>query len=74
MRDSKMTVSPTHIWKSAAESTRAPNKSRERHLHIGATLRNLYLTENPPKTEGAISDLLADLEAAEKQTKGDTKR
>ncbi len=74
MRDSKMTVSPTHIWKSAAESTRMPNKSRERHLHIGSTLRNLYFNENPPKTEGALSDLLADLEAAEEQMKDDIKR
>lgn len=51
-----------------------PNKSRERYLHIGSTLRNLYFTQNPPKTEGALSDLLADLEAAEEQTKGDTER
>lgn len=74
MRDSKMTVSPMHIWKSATDSTRMPNKSRERYLHIGSTLRNLYFTQNPPKTEGALSDLLADLEAAEEQTKGDTER
>lgn len=60
-----MTVSTTNIWKSAAASVRLPNKSRDRHQHIGTTLRDLYITENLPNTDSALSDLLADLEAAE---------
>jgi hypothetical protein len=72
MRDSKMTVSTTNIWKSAAASVRMPSKNRDRNLHIGTTLRDLYFTENPQKTDGALSDLLADLEAAEKHSNGGT--
>jgi len=69
MRDSKMTVSTNNIWKSAAASVRLPNKSRDRHQHIGATLRDLYNTENLPGTEGTLSDLLSDLETAEKSSR-----
>lgn len=72
MRDSKMTVSTTNIWKSAAASVRLPNKSRDRHQHIGTTLRDLYIAENLPNTDGTLSDLLADLEAAEKHSTGKT--
>ncbi|WP_455272634.1 hypothetical protein [Rhizobium herbae] len=68
-----MTVSTTNIWKSAAASVRMPNKSRDRNLHIGRTLRDLYFTGAPPKTDGALSDLLADLEAAEEYSKSGTK-
>lgn len=71
MRDSKMTVSTTNIWKSAAASVRLQNKSRDKYLHIGTTLRDLYITDNPPNIDGALSDLLADLDAAEKLSDDD---
>jgi hypothetical protein len=69
-----MTVSTMNIWKSATASVRMPNKSRDRNLHIGTTLRDLYFTDPPPKTDGALSDLLADLEAAENASRGGIKR
>lgn len=72
MRDSKMTVSTTNIWKSAAASVRVPKKSRDRHLHIGSTLRDLYFTEAPLNADGTLSDLLANLDAAEQRSTRDT--
>ncbi len=70
MRDSKMTVSTTNIWKSAATAVRQPNQMREKNLHIGRTLRDLYLAEDMPKTEGTFSHLLSELDAAEKSSRG----
>ncbi|WP_426229005.1 hypothetical protein [Pararhizobium sp. DWP3-4] len=64
-----MTVSTTNIWKSAAASARLPSKSRDRHQHIGTTLRDLYFAEAPPKTDRLLSDLLTDLDAAEKASR-----
>ncbi len=69
MRDSKMTVSTTNIWKSAAAAVRQPNQMREKNLHIGRTLRDLYLAEDMPKTEGTFSHLLSELDAAEKSSR-----
>jgi hypothetical protein len=74
MRDSKMTVSTTNIWKSAAASVRMPNKGRDRYQHIGTTLRDLYLTEKPQQTDGLLSDLLANLDAAEKSSRDGSDR
>ncbi len=69
MRDSKMTVSTTNIVKSASAAVQIPNKGRDRNLHIGSTLRDLYFAENLPATDGTLSDLLDDLEAAESRAR-----
>jgi hypothetical protein len=66
MRDKKMTVSTSNIWKSAAAAVRQPGRAREKNLHIGRTLRDLYVDEQMPKTEGTFADLLDELDAAEK--------
>jgi len=65
MRDSKMTVSTSSIWKSAAAAVRQPGRARERNLHIGRTLRDLYVDEELPKTVETFADLLEELDAAE---------
>lgn len=67
MRDSKMTVSTTNILKSAAAAAQMPGKSRDRNMHIGSTLRDLYFTNDLPETKGGMSDLLQNLEDAEKR-------
>jgi hypothetical protein len=66
MRDSKMTVSNTNIWKSAASAVRQPHDFRGKNLHIGRTLRDLYLSGDATKTDGTFSNLLSELEATEK--------
>ena len=66
MRESKMNVSTSNIWKSAAAAARQPVRTKEQSLHIGRTLRDLYFDEQTPKTEGAFAELLADLDEAEK--------
>ncbi len=60
-----MTVSPSNIWKSASEVLRAPAGQRDKNLHIGGTLRDLYFNDAMPKTEGEFAKLLTELEAAE---------
>lgn len=70
MKESKMTVSTTNIWKSAAAAARRPVRSPEKNLHIGRTLRDLYFNEQTPKTEGLFADLLANLDEAEKAATG----
>jgi hypothetical protein len=69
MRDSKMTVSPSNIWKSASDALRGPTAQRDGNLHIGGTLRDLYFNGSMPRTEGEFAKLLSDLEAAETESK-----
>jgi hypothetical protein len=66
-----MTVSTTNIWKSAASAARQPHDFRGKNLHIGQTLRDLYLSGDMPKTDGTFSDLLSELEASEKTSSSD---
>ncbi len=66
MRDSKMTVSTSNIWKSAAAAVRQPIRARDKNLHIGKTLRDLYFKDDMPKTEGHFADLLSKLDASER--------
>lgn len=68
MRDSKMTVSPSNIWKSASEVLRVPTAQRDKNLHIGGTLRDLYFSGSMPRTEGTFAKLLSDLETAETES------
>ncbi|CAN7200148.1 hypothetical protein [Pararhizobium sp. LjRoot238] len=60
-----MTVSTSSIWKSAAAAVRQPGRAREKNLHIGRTLRDLYADEQVPKTDETFADLLRELDAAE---------
>jgi len=60
-----MTVSPSNIWKSASEVLRAPAGQRDKNLHIGSTLRDLYFSGSMPKTDGDFARLLQDLESAD---------
>lgn len=60
-----MTVSTSNIWKSAAESVRQPVRGREKNLHIGNTLRDLYFDKETPRSEGKFESLLEQLDAAE---------
>ncbi|WP_143523735.1 hypothetical protein [Pararhizobium arenae] len=60
-----MTVSTSNIWKSASASLRQPARMREKNLHIGNTLRDLYFDDNVPKTEGTFAQLLEELDMAE---------
>lgn len=69
MRDSKMTVSTSSIWKSAAAAVRQPGRAREKNLHIGKTLRDLYVDEQMPQTDETLADLLEELDAAEETAK-----
>lgn len=62
-----MTVSPSHIWKSAASAVRQPARTREKHLHIGSTLQDLYPVQNIRSDDGPFADLLQELETAERQ-------
>ncbi|WEZ84322.1 hypothetical protein P6U16_06670 [Rhizobium sp. 32-5/1] len=64
-----LTVSPSNIWKSASEVLRAPSAQRDKNLHIGGTLRDLYFSASMPATEGEFAKLLSDLEAAETDSK-----
>lgn len=61
-----MTLSTSNIWKSAAAAVRQPGQAREKNLHIGRTLRDLYFDGQAPKTEGTFAELLEELDAAEK--------
>ena len=65
-----MTVSTTNIWKSAAAAARQPKHMREKNLHVGRTLRDLYFTDDMPTPDGNFSDLLSQLDAAEKPSGG----
>lgn len=65
MRDHKMTISMPSIWKSAAAAIRQPGRTLEKNLHIGRTLRDLYVNEQMPETDEAFADLLKELDAAE---------
>ena len=65
MRDSKMTVSTGNLWKSAAAAVRQPGRAREKNLHIGNTLRDLYLDDHAPQTDGTFARLLEELDIAE---------
>lgn len=69
MRDLKMTVPTSSIWKSAAAAVRQPGRTLEKNLHIGRTLRDLYVNEQMPKTDEAFADLLKELDAAEEAAK-----
>lgn len=69
MRDSKMTISTSSIWKSAAAAVGQPGRARERNLHIGRTLRDLYVDEQMPETGKPLVDLLEELDAAEEAAK-----
>lgn len=64
-----MTVSTSSIWKSAAAAVRQPGRTLEKNLHIGRTLRDLYVNEQMPKTDEAFADLLKELDAAEEAAK-----
>lgn len=66
MRDSKMTVSTSNIWKSAAAAVRQPVRAGDDNLHIGKTLRDLYFEEDMPKTEGHFADLLSRLNESQR--------
>ncbi|MCV9962918.1 hypothetical protein OIU34_13495 [Pararhizobium sp. BT-229] len=61
-----MTVSTSNIWKSAASAVRQPVRAREKNLHIGSTLQDLYRQEQMPNGEQTFDDLLDQLDAAEK--------
>lgn len=65
MRDKKMTVSTSNIWKSAAATVRQPALTRDKNLHIGRTLRDLYVAEQMPKTDETFATLLEALSTAE---------
>jgi len=65
-----MTVSTTNIWKSAAAAVRQPKHMREKNLHVGRTLRDLYFADDRPAPEGNFSDLLSQLDAAERSSGG----
>ena len=65
MRDNKMTVSTSHIWKSAAATIRQQGQMRDKNLHIGGTLRDLYVAQQMPKTDKTFTDLLNALHTAE---------
>lgn len=69
MRDNKMTVSTSNIWKSSAAAVRQPGRAREKNLHIGKTLRDLYVDEQMPQTDETLADLLEKLDAAEETAK-----
>lgn len=69
MRDGKMTVATSSIWKSAAAAVRQSGRTLEKNLHIGRTLRDLYAIEQMPKTNDAFIDLLKQLDAAEEAAK-----
>ena len=69
MRDSKMTVATLSIWKSAAAAVRQPVRTLEKNLHIGGTLRDLYVNEQVPSGDEAFSDLLKQLDASEDAAK-----
>ncbi len=64
-----MTVSPSNLWKSASEVLRAPTQQRDKNLHIGVTLRDLYFGGSMPDTEGEFAKLLGDLDVAERDSK-----
>ncbi|WP_139093222.1 hypothetical protein [Pararhizobium polonicum] len=69
-----MTVSTTNLWKSAATVVRQPSQMRDKNLHIGRTLRDLYFAEGAAATEEAFSDLLSELDATEKSSGGPGRR
>lgn len=60
-----MTLSTSHIWKSAAAAVRQPGQTRDKNLHIGGTLRDLYKAEQMSKTDKTFVDLLNALHRAE---------
>lgn len=64
-----MTIPTSSIWKSAAAAVRQPGRTLEKNLHIGRTLRDLYVNEQMPKTDEAFADLLKELDAAEEAAK-----
>ncbi|WP_307227986.1 hypothetical protein [Pararhizobium capsulatum] len=64
-----MTVSTSNIWKSASASLRQPARMREKNLHIGNTLRDMYFDDSIPKTDGTFAQLLEELEMVENTSK-----
>ena len=65
-----MTVSTSNIWKSAAATVRQSPRVREKNLHIGNTLRDLYFDNNAPRTDGTFARLLEELEMVERAGEG----
>lgn len=64
-----MTVSTSNLWKSASAALRQPARIREKNLHIGNTLRDLYHDDLVLKTEGTFAELLDELDSAERAAK-----
>lgn len=64
-----MNVSTSNILKSAMGAARHSGRQRDVNLPIGETLRDLYLDDETPKTDGTFSSLLDSLDVAEENSK-----